>query len=92
MVGSWTHLTLAATVSLDIPSTGPTRRVLGALVDGAAQLSGALRFRFDDPNWLAHLVDSESSVAEDDGSKLSVEVSDEWNWLVYESALPVTLR
>lgn len=66
--------------------------VVGALVDGATQHYGALRVRFDDPNWLAHLVDGESRVVEDDGSKLGVEVSDEGNWLVYESALPQTLR
>jgi hypothetical protein len=66
--------------------------VLGALVDGPTQRYSALRIRFDDPSWLAHLTDGESSVVEDDRSTLIVERSDDGNWIVYESAQPLTLR
>jgi hypothetical protein len=56
------------------------------------ELYSAIRFRLDDPFWLGHLTDGESSVVEDDGSTLSVEASEDGNWLVYESSTPATLR
>lgn len=65
--------------------------VVGALV-GPDQRYRALKFRFDDPIWLAHLEDGESSTVEDDGSILRVEASEQGNWLIYESAQPFTLR
>jgi hypothetical protein len=65
--------------------------VLGAAV-APDQLYSAVRFRVDHPYWLAHLTDGESSVVEDDGSTLSIEASDDGNWLVYESSAPATLR
>lgn len=66
--------------------------VLGAHVAGTDQLYSAVRFRIDDPYWLAHLPGGESSVVADDGSTLSVEASEEGNWLVYVSSVPATLR
>ncbi|GFG75421.1 hypothetical protein MBOT_27860 [Mycobacterium botniense] len=66
--------------------------VLGAHVAGTDQPYSAVRFRIDDPYWLAHLAAGESSVVADDGSTLSVEASEEGNWLVYASSTPVTLR
>jgi hypothetical protein len=65
--------------------------VLGAHVSNGQRYS-AVRFRMDRPHWLAHLTDGESSVIQDDGSTLSVETSDDGNWLVYESSTPVKLR
>ena len=66
--------------------------VLGAYVSGTDQLYSAVRFRLDHPYWLGHLVGGESSVVQDDGSTLSVEASEEGNWLVYSSSAPATLR
>ena len=65
--------------------------VLGAHVTDD-QLYSAVRFRTDRPHWTGHLTDGESSVVEDDESKLRVEASDEGNWLVYESSSLITLR
>jgi hypothetical protein len=65
--------------------------VLGAHVTDD-QLYSAVRFRLDRPHWLGHLVDGESSVVDDDQSSLSIEASEDGNWLVYESASPITLR
>jgi hypothetical protein len=56
------------------------------------QRYSAVRFRFGHPYWLSHLTDGESSVVADDNSTISVEASPDGNWLVYESAEPVTLR
>jgi hypothetical protein len=66
--------------------------VLGDYVAGVDQLYSAVRFRVDHPWRLTHLADGESSVVEDDRSTLSVEASDEGNWLLYESSAPATLR
>jgi hypothetical protein len=66
--------------------------VLAAHVSGPDQRYSAVRFRIDDPYWLAHLSDSQSSVVGDDGSTLGVGPSDGGNWLVYESSAPATLR
>src|ERR1700739_4481337 len=65
--------------------------VLGAHVTDD-QLYSAVRFRTDRPHWTGHITDGESSVVEDDESKLRVEASDEGNWLVYESSSLITLR
>lgn len=56
------------------------------------QLYSAVRFRMDRPHWTGHLADGESCLVEDDGSILSVELSENGNWLVYESAEPTSLR
>jgi hypothetical protein len=50
-----------------------------------------VRFRLDQPYWLGHLIDGESSVVDDDRSTLSVEASADGNWLVYASSDPATL-
>jgi hypothetical protein len=65
--------------------------VLGAHV-ADDQVYSAVRFRPDRPHWLGHLAGGQSSVVEDDQSLLSVEESESGNWLVYESAFPITLR
>jgi hypothetical protein len=49
----------------------------------------SVRFK---PDWTAHLTGGQSSVLEDDHSLLSVEEAADGNWLVYESATPMTLR
>ena len=64
--------------------------VLGAHVT-LEQLYSTVRFRLDHPYWMSHLSDNESSVVEDDRSTLSVEASEEGNWLVYTSSTPATL-
>ena len=61
-------------------------------VSGVDQLFSAVRFRFGDPYWLGHLRGSKASAADSDGSALSVETSDDGNWLVYTAAAPSTLR
>ena len=61
-------------------------------VSGVDQLFSAVRFRFGDPYWLGHLRGSKASAAGSDGSALSVETSDDGNWLVYTAAAPSTLR
>jgi hypothetical protein len=66
--------------------------VLGANVAGVDQRYRGVRFRMDDPYWLAHLAVGQSSVVDDGISSLGVEGSDEGNWLVYETSAPVTLR
>ena len=68
-----------------------TAAVIGANVL-EDQLYSAVRFRMDRPHWTGHLADGESCVVEDDGSTLSVEGSEDGNWLVYESAAPASLR
>lgn len=68
-----------------------TAAVLGANVP-SDQLYSSVRFRLDRPHWTGHLVAGESCTVEDDGSELKVETSSAGNWLVYESAAPVTLR
>jgi len=74
----------------------PRYRSLGVAVVGANvsedQLYSAVRFRMDRPHWIGHLADGDSSTVQDDGSELSVQSSPDGNWLVYESATPVTLR
>ncbi len=65
--------------------------VLGAHVSGDQRYS-AVRFRIDRPHWTGHLTDGDSSAVEDDGSTLSIEASDDGNWLLYESSAPITLR
>jgi len=64
--------------------------VLGAHVT-LEQLYSTVRFRLDHPYRMSHLSDNESSVVEDDRSTLSVEASEEGNWLVYTSSTPATL-
>jgi len=61
-------------------------------VSGVDQLFSAMRFRFGDPYWLGHLRESKASAVDSDGSALSVETSDDGNWLVYTAAAPATLR
>lgn len=65
--------------------------VLGAHVT-SEQLYSAVRFQLDHPYWLSHLSDGASSVVPDDRSTLSVEASDDGNWLVYTSSTPATCR
>jgi hypothetical protein len=65
--------------------------VLGAHVT-LDQHYSTVRFHLDHPYRLSHLTDKESRVVEDDQSTLSVEASDEGNWLVYTSSTPATLR
>ncbi|MGA7050347.1 MAG: hypothetical protein WBZ37_03595, partial [Mycobacterium sp.] len=60
-------------------------------VSGVDQLFSNIRFRFGDPYWLAHLRESNASGVDSDGSALSVETSDDGNWLVYTAAVPATL-
>ncbi|KLO26476.1 hypothetical protein ABW16_19430 [Mycolicibacter heraklionensis] len=64
--------------------------VLGANVT-LDQPYSVVRFRLDHPHRLRHLAGNESSVVEDDGSTLSVEESEEGNWLVYTPSTPATL-
>jgi hypothetical protein len=64
--------------------------IIGANVTDE-QLYIAVRFLLDDRAWLSHLRGSDSSEVEDDHSVLSVEASDDGNWLVYTSATPETL-
>jgi len=67
--------------------------VLGdAHVTGEDQLYSAVRFRLGNPYWLGHLTAGEPTVLDDDGSTLSVERSEDGNWLVYSSSAPATLR
>lgn len=66
--------------------------VVGGHVDGDDQLYSAVRFRVGHPYWLGHLVNEESVRVDDDGSKLSAAVDEEGNWLLFESASPITLR
>jgi hypothetical protein len=54
-------------------------------VAGEDQLYSAVRFRLDHPYWLGHLAAGEPTVVADDRSTLSVETSDDGNWLVYSS-------
>jgi hypothetical protein len=61
-------------------------------VSGVDQLFSAVRFRFGDPYWLGHLRERKASAVDRDGSALSVETSDDGNWLVYTAASPATLR
>ena len=61
-------------------------------VSGVDQLFSAVRFRFGDPYWLGHLRENKASAVDSDGSALSVEISDDGNWLVYTAAAPATLR
>jgi ApeA N-terminal domain 1 len=61
-------------------------------VSGVDQLFSAVRFRFGDPYWLGHLRESKANAVDSDGSELSVETSDDGNWLVYTAAAPATLR
>jgi len=61
-------------------------------VSGVDQLFGAVRFRFGDPYWLGHLREGRASAVGGDGSALTVETSDDGNWLVYTAAAPATLR
>lgn len=61
-------------------------------VSGVDQLFSAIRFRFGDPYWLGHLRESKARAVGGDGSALSVETSDDGNWLVYTAAGPATLR
>lgn len=57
------------------------------------QLYSALRFRLGNPYWLAHIGAGASVVVEDDNSTLGIDCADETgNRLVYESAVPMTLR
>jgi hypothetical protein len=65
--------------------------ILGAHV-AEDQHYRSVRFKPDRPHWTAHLADGQSSVVDDDQSLLSVEESADGNWLVYESATPITLR
>ena len=61
-------------------------------VSGVDQLFSAARFRFGDPYWLGHLRESKASAVDSEGAALSVEKSDDGNWLVYTAAAPATLR
>lgn len=76
--------------------SGPADYRASAAIFGAHvnddQLYRAVRFRMDRSDWLKHLTDGESSVVEDDKSALSVQASDDGNWLVYQSFEPATLR
>ncbi len=60
-------------------------------VSGIDQLFSNIRFRFGDPYWLAHLRETRASAVDSDGSALSVETSDDGNWLMYTAAVPATL-
>jgi hypothetical protein len=76
------------------PGDYPRYVAFSAIWDANAapdELYSAVRFRLDHPFWLGHLTDGESSVVEDDGSTLSVQASEDGNWLVYESSAPATL-
>ena len=64
--------------------------IVGAYVTHDQRYS-TVRFLLDHRLWLSHLLDGESSEVEDDKSVLSVEASDDGNWLVYTSAAPETL-
>lgn len=67
--------------------------VLGdAYVTGEDQLYSAVRFRLGHPYWLGHLTAGEPTVLDDDGSTLSVEGSEDGNWLVHSSSAPATPR
>jgi hypothetical protein len=61
-------------------------------VSGVDQPFSSMRFRFGDPYWLGHLRESRASAVNSDGSALSVETSDDGNWLVYTAGAPATLR
>jgi hypothetical protein len=66
--------------------------VIGETPVASDQTYSAVRFLLDNPIWLGHLTDGDSTVVDDDQSMLSVKSSSEGNWLVYESSSPVTLR
>ena len=75
----------------------PPRYVAQVAVFGAhvapEQLYSTVRFRLDDPYWLGHLANGDSSVVSDDESVLRVEAHPGGgNWLVYESSSPASLR
>lgn len=79
------------------PFGSPRYRALYAIVgdhhtSGPEQLFSAMRFRFGDPYWLGHLQRGETAAVGGDGSTLSVEGADDGNWLLYTSAIPVTLE
>jgi ApeA N-terminal domain 1/Apea-like HEPN len=78
----------------DTPRYVAYNAVVGdAHVSGEDQLYAAVRFRLDHPYWLGHLEVGQPSVVDDDGSELSVEISDDvGKWLVYSSSSPATLR
>jgi hypothetical protein len=61
-------------------------------VSGVDQPFSSMRFRFGDPYWLGHLRESRASAVNSEGSALSVETSDDGNWLVYTAGAPATLR
>jgi hypothetical protein len=61
-------------------------------VSGPDQLFSAMRFRFGHPYWLGHLQEGDATAVDSAGSTLSVEAADDGNWLLYTSAIPVTLR
>ncbi|OBG19594.1 hypothetical protein [Mycobacterium sp. 852002-51057_SCH5723018] len=61
-------------------------------VSGVDQLFSGMRFRFGDPYWLGHLRESKACAVDSHGSALTVETSDDGNWLVYRAAAPTTLR
>lgn len=53
----------------------------------------AVRFRLGHPYWLGHLNSAPPVAVEDDNSTLAIDSADEAaNWLVYEAAVPMTLR
>lgn len=74
---------------------GPPRYVAETAVIGqhtdAGQLLTGLRFRIGHRHWLDHLRANDSVVI-DDAATLSVEPSDDGNWLVYLPPQPATLR
>jgi hypothetical protein len=57
---------------------------------GPEELFSAMRFRFGDAYWLGHLQHGQTVSVGGDGSTLSVEGVDDGNWLLYESAAPLT--
>jgi hypothetical protein len=77
----------------DVAVSGPPHYVAPVAVLGANvtldQPYNAVRFRLDHRYRLSHLHDNEPSVVEDDESTLSVEASEEGNWLVYTPSIPV---
>ncbi|RIR12616.1 hypothetical protein D2E76_28130 [Mycobacteroides abscessus] len=64
--------------------------VLGEHID-IDQPINAIRFRLGQRYWLDHL-DKDSTAISPDGATLSVQVSEDGNWLVYIPAAPATLR
>ncbi len=96
----WGHLGNGELVSVldannvgysELPDYVASTAVLGAHVT-SEQLYSSVRFHLDHRYWLEHLTAGESTAVDDDHSILSVEASEEGNWMVYASSTPATLR